>query len=331
MKYILPVLAFFLTSCAADMQLAQGTPALMPNNTQVVLAVVTSTPDITALQNDLLAERERRIGAEENVQQKQKEIDDYNRQGVMWTAEAEQRLFNLALIEKSNFDTQVAGTMVSASYTATAFPTVVEMQKKAIDLRNAELIAQAEAPDLLIKATDAKSYAEYYEWREIARLSAIGFFCFAMIALAFYLVAYGVRNFQIAENLKMETPAEIPCLNDVPVIPIPMTPNKDNPKETLRAEFHCTIEQLFAIADGIINGGMSLAFGQWEGDETVTRTALTIVRHALEKHKIVKPTRDGELDVKTVECETFMRYVVDHGQPPPPFICIPPKAPPPTA
>lgn len=188
---------------------------------------------------------------------------------------------------------------------------LITEQNKADAARPTQMIANKNA-ELYVKNADRNATIDAG-----LRIAAIAVAC--MFAMYLFVASISIA-------VRASRPAPVEAVRDLNAEekgfePIPMVTSKENPNQTLRAEIHCTNEQLFTIANGIINENKTLAFGQWEGTE-ISKAVLTIVRHALDRHKIIKALKDGDYDVATNECETFMRYTLEHGYPPPPFKCV---------
>ena len=98
-----------------------------------------------------------------------------------------------------------------------------------------------------------------------------------------------------------------------------MAQDNENPSVTLRAEIHCTNEQLTELAQGIVNGGKTLAFNQWMGSDVYK--SLKDIREFMQVHHFAHVLRgkQGELSMNAVGEDFLLHCLVGH--PPAPFVC----------
>jgi hypothetical protein len=314
------IIAMALTSCAGNYatQTMQGTPQVALIPPPATEYVSTPTADIIVLQGELMTEKQQRQKAEDSERAKQLQVDELIRLQLEYTvtASAQTQIAEMAYTTataQSVIATQWAGNM-----TATAYPTAIEIQRQAIALRNTELTAQAEYPDLLIKKTDAESYAENWEKREIIATTIKIILCFFLAALGFYFVIAAVKKWQQIDSLQHAPVTQILDINETEETPVPSPVATDlQPVNANRAYSHteqfiipCSQEQFEALVIGHISNGVSLAINNWEGKgRPFVRDSFYRMRDWMRLNKFAISTGNGGLSLVDAGTKFFVEYL----------------------
>lgn len=233
-------------------------------------------------------------------------------------SEAERIQERLSWTHQADILTQQADSMTAAAF-PTYYPDTQTAQVKkdlfALQQENnerANLEATMKAPTMIVAVANAKTIAELSDEMQWATIFAIGALGVLSLSLALLIL------FRAFSEKKQPDPV-ILDLNKHDSSEIPLAKINDN--VMLRAEIPCNNEQLIEFAEGIINRNMPFSFGAWEGTEVHKR--LKEIREFFKDHKLAKYIKgsNGMMD-PLAEGEAFLRYVIDHGEPPKPYKCI---------
>jgi len=322
-------ISFLVVSCGAIQQGVstsardrQGQHAPQPTATMSPIPTATIDYQATASVAEATADAANRLMIEVTAAQDQRKHEE-----LSWTASADQATIAAASLTMQADQATSAAYPTYAPLTMTAqVEQLVISKTQAADARTA-LAATQNAPTLVIAMTRANAQAKYAETSEkvdIGVRAAIGFavFCLALLMLTGSILRLlnGIPLGPVEQEQEdqEEQPEEPKFISP---IPLAKTETKDG-TTWLRSQIPCTKEQLVMLADGIVNRGMTLSFNIWEG--TPVHRSLQKIREEFQTHKLARNILhgNGRVDV-TPEGEKFLRYVVEHGEPPPPFVCLP--------
>lgn len=285
--------ALVLTGCGSPLAVqaaALGTPEVQRSVTPAATATITITPSPTvdwqgtAIVAQATADEARRLDTQATAQEK-----DRIQQQLAWTAESNQ------WTAQANQWTATAA-LTSVPLTATQ-QSVVNTQVP-IDqaLMAGQLTATKEAPTQMVAMIDAKIYEEHGETDFIVRMFVLG--ALGVFLLGVGLFAFGARSKETAKagsaapaRAKVE-PDLIPLRQDHETVVKVKTDNGQGFGQDILLTVPCTREQLSELADGVINGGVTLGVNNWEGEKTLlTRAVIGRMRHFFEVNKMA--TRDA--------------------------------------
>ena len=304
------IASIFMVSCGSTSYLEAATerPRSVPD--AITAPLNTPTPSLIPTPT---------IGWEGTAIAAQAAYDDAMRQMVQATnAEAERVQERLAWTHQADVLTQQAESATAAAF-PTYYPATQTAQVKkdlfALQQENndrAQLEATLRAPTMIIAMANAKTIAEYSDEMQWATIFAIASLGVLSISLALLIL------FRAFSETKQSQPV-IVDLNEQDNKDIPLAKINDN--VMLRAEIPCNTDQLIEFAEGVINRNMPFSFGAWEGTEVHKR--LKEIREFFKDHKLAKYIKgsNGMMD-PLAEGEAFLRYVIEHGEPPKPYKCI---------
>lgn len=318
------LLSLFLSSCGLVSQDAlasnpvrerqQSTP-----KPQTATPIPEPTVDYNATESALAATQQ---ALREQMLEVTAESERRIHEELSWTQQADMMTATpAALTQQSGIATSTAA-LTSIPLTKTAYaPQATSTERAAEDHRTA-LAATQQAPTLMIAMKNAQIYVDYAETRErieLAIMSAIGVF---ILTLAFFLYIHTRNAINVNTNVTNEPEEEQPVQFMTPIKPMRHVKFDGGGDKWLDAQVPCTKEQLFELAEGIIQRRMTLGYNIWEG--TIVHKSLKAIRNFFQEHRFVKVVHNGEgaLDILS-DGEAFLRYVAEHGEPPPPFQCLP--------
>jgi hypothetical protein len=253
--------------------------------------------------------------------------DEAMRINVEVTAEQDRRIFVQAqwtvtaeAINYANANmTQQASQFTATAY-ATSIPATQTAQSMESMVRGTERAMTITAPTQMVAMANARAVSETATFR--AQVDAFVVLC---VGVAMVLIGAGIF-LMVYFDVQVKTKAPKIVEKDIPV-PIPFVhvagPQSDKGGvRMIRAEVPCTIEQLLELADGIVNRGMTLAFGQWE--DTIVHKSLKELRAFFVQHEFAKVLlgKGGELGIEVLG-EEFLQDCISYQRPPLPYVCIP--------
>lgn len=289
--------ALVLTGCGSPLAVqaaALGTPEAQRSATPVATATITITPSPTvdwkgtAIVAQATADEARRLDTQATAAEK-----DRIQQQLGWTAQADM------------------WTAQSSQATATAFMTAVPLTSTArsvdltanaanMTLASGQMTAVKEAPTQVKAMADAKIYEEYGETDFIIRLFVLG--ALGVFLLGVGLFALGARSKEgakagsAAPNQGKADPGLIPLRQEPETVVKVKTDNGQGFGRDLLLTVPCTREQLTELADGVINGDVTLGVNNWEGKKTLlTRAVIGRLRHFFEVNKMAMRDAAGRV------------------------------------
>jgi hypothetical protein len=314
------LLALIVTSCG----LLPGQPSSRERNASQSTAPAQNpspfpepTVDYEATRVSLASTQQ---AVKEQMVQTTAEYEERIQEQFRWTQQADMMTATPAMLTQQSGASTSTAWLTVAPGTMTAQPMQATSTEKAAQDKRADRTATAYAPTKMIEDENSRLYVKYAETTErikIGIMVAIGVF---ILALAFFLFINTTVTYKRHEQ---ETAEEEPEPELTPLRPM-VKKTYEGGEIWLNATVPCTKTQLFELADGIINRGLTLGYGMWE--RTDVHKSLKKVREFFEYHKFAKLVKNsnGQLDILG-EGESFLRYVSEHGEPPAPFVCLPEK------
>ncbi len=238
----------------------------------------------TAIVAQATADEARRLDTQATAAEK-----DRIQQQLAWTAQAD-------MWTAQSDQATATAYMTSVLLTSTARIEDLTATSAYMTLTSNQMTATEHAPTQVVAMIDAKIYEEHGETDFIVRLFVLG-------ALGVFLL--GVGLFALGAKPR----AEVNVRNAVPArakVEPDLIPLRQEPETVIKVKMDsgqgfgqdilltvpCTREQLTELADGVINGDVTLGVNNWEGKNTLlTRAVIGRVRHFFEANKMA--TRDA--------------------------------------
>lgn len=290
--------ALILTGCGSQLAVqaaALGTPEAQRSATPVATATETITPSPTvdwkgtAIVAQATADEARRLDTQATAAYEQRLHDEsaWTAQADVWTAQSNQAT-------ATAYGTSVPLTGTARSEDLTAISGYMTMT-------SGQMTAVKEAPTQSKAMTDARIYEEHGETDFIIRmfvLAALGVFLFGIGVFAFGAKPKAQEAMSVPATQRRNEPDLIPLRHDRETVVKVKTDNGQGFGQEILMTVPCTREQLTELADGVINGGMTLGVNNWEGDKTLlTRAVIGRLRHFFEANKMANKDAGGRVSL----------------------------------
>ena len=215
--------------------------------------------------------------------------ETYLNQQLAYTAEVERMAMQVF-----EWTATAAPSSIPATQTQTWINNQVNATRQSMAITSVAMTQQE--PTMIVALAQAQTQARF------APINA-GIYVFAILSICIFMLCMAI--FFLRKPLEIVHSESVPELDNTVVN---VSKSNGGFKTTNRLVVPCSPQQLTELADGLIDGGKSLAVNQWEGRETTfTRPVYYAVRNFLQSNQFARGAGGiGNLAI-TSEGETFFR------------------------